>query len=482
MDYSKTIFNNTVSDSDQRAAEKSKKDFIRKFTDDSEKNYNLKLVHNNVLDDLGTLNMVITDEETNLDVENPLIIGNIRMGFGHYRISMAMASCARALGYTPIWMDLNSFKETTGAKIINHQNDLYSFGSRLSSKSKVFNRVYWEPLNYEGFRQLKQNSGDQKVTELATPVFRNIDPEIPFVATHVWPSQAAIHAGFKNVVNAIPDNWQMALHLSEGAIHTVQTPYAYFGYKTLRGMDKKNILKPMYKDSIKEVGHYIDHELVVNLDADCDKRIERAENNKPLRYLITVGGAGSQAELFREIIKDLLRKQAENKAAIFINVGDHKNVMDELIKDIPQLKDAVMHINDYEGAKAFAEDAYDNDVNKVHMFYDEDIFAAVYTTNLLMRCSDVLVTKPSELAFYPIPKLFIHRIGGHEKWGAIHSAEIGDGTYECETIAETLSMIDLFTKEPEHISMMCNYIKRNNSIGMYNGAYKAVELAAKNNK
>jgi len=482
MDYSKTIFKNEISSSDYNAALKAKKNFIKKFGNDSEKNYNLKLEHNNVLDDLGTLNMIITDEKTDINVDKPVIIGNIRMGFGHYRISMAMASCATALGYTPIWMDLNSFSETTGAKIINHQNDLYSFGSRMSSKSKAFNKLYWEPLNYDGFRQLKQNVNDQKVTELATSVFKNIDPSTPFVATHVWPSQAAIHSGFTNVVNAIPDNWQMALHLSEGAIHTVQTPNAYFGYKTLRGMDKKNILKPMYKDSIYEVGHYIDHELVVNLDQDCDKRIERVNNNKPLRYLITVGGAGSQEELFREIIVDLLKKQAENRAVIFINVGDHKKVMDKLIEDIPQLKEATMHISNYEESKKFAKEAYSNDVDGTHIFYDEDIFSAVYTTNLLMRASDILMTKPSELAFYPIPKLFIHRIGGHEKWGAIHSASIGDGTYECETIEETLSMINLFNREPEHLTMLCNNIKRNNSIGMYNGAYKVIELAVKNSK
>ena len=42
-------------------------------------------------------------------------------------------------------------------------------------------------------------------------------------------AQAALHAGMKYVVNAIPDNWQMALHLAEGSIHTVQTHYAYQG-------------------------------------------------------------------------------------------------------------------------------------------------------------------------------------------------------------------------------------------------------------
>ena len=31
-------------------------------------------------------------------IEKPVVVGNIRMGFGHYRISMAMASAAAALG------------------------------------------------------------------------------------------------------------------------------------------------------------------------------------------------------------------------------------------------------------------------------------------------------------------------------------------------------------------------------------------------
>ena len=72
-----------------------------------------------------------------------VVISNIRMGFGHYRISMAMASAAKALGYNPLWFDLHSFKDTTCGKVIRHQNDLYSLGSRLSQKSKLFN-IFWE--------------------------------------------------------------------------------------------------------------------------------------------------------------------------------------------------------------------------------------------------------------------------------------------------------------------------------------------------
>ena len=59
-----------------------------------------------------------------------------------------------------------------------------------------------------------------------TPIFHDLPRNIPLVATHVWPAQAAVHAGMQRVVNAIPDNWQMGLHLAEGAVHTVQTPSA----------------------------------------------------------------------------------------------------------------------------------------------------------------------------------------------------------------------------------------------------------------
>jgi hypothetical protein len=103
----------------------------------------------------------------------------------------------------------------------------------------------WDPLNSEGFRKLSYNVSDEKVTELMVPVYRDIPRDTPLIAAHVWPAQAAVHAGMTHVVNAVPDNWPMALHLAEGAIHTVQTPSAYLGYRTLRGMRKGEVLSPM---------------------------------------------------------------------------------------------------------------------------------------------------------------------------------------------------------------------------------------------
>jgi hypothetical protein len=140
---------------------------------------------------------------------------------------------------------------------------------------------------------------------------------------------------------------------------------------------------------------------------------------------------------------------------------------------------SIEHFDDWEDTKDFSEktlhEAYE--VTGIHGFWHKNIFEAVYCTNLLMRSADVLVTKPSELAFYPVPKLFIRRVGKHEMWGAIHSAEIGDGTLECRDIPHTLQMVDLFLNDDLILSDMCKNIMTNKSIGIYDGAYKAVELA-----
>ncbi len=485
------IFKNEISNATFRKAEKTKKKFIKKFGDDRNVEYHLALKDNEVLTGPFDCRTIVTNPQASTDTfkenmpEKPVIIGNIRMGFGHYRISMAMASAAKALGYTPLWLDLNSFPETTCTKIISYQNDLYSLGSRLSQKSKLFNKIVWEPTNYEGFKKLSYNAGDQLTTELMTPLFREIPKDTPFIATHVWPSQAAVHAGLTNVVNAIPDNWPMALHLSEGAIHTVQTYNTYWGYRTLHGFDGNSILKPMEDKDIVFTGHYIDHELVENIENDCENRIRRVKDGLPVRFLFTIGGAGAQGEFFASIIKTLLPYVKENKACIYLNCGDYENVWNMLKDKIPEFADGSVpvttHFNDWSAELDFANKAIeglDSDAGSgIHAFCNKDIFGAVYITNLLMRASDILITKPSELAFYPVPKLFIRRIGGHEMWGAIHSAELGDGTQECESPEFACNIVNLIMKNPSLIEGMCNCIIAEKKKGTYDGAYKAVKIA-----
>lgn len=491
-DRSKSVFGNQISPGDYKKAVRSKNKYIRKFGDDSKADYPVRIEKNKYIgDQLGVNNVLVGDLSKNAhyqasdnmpelewDEEKGLIVGNIRMGFGHYRISMAIASAAHSMGYTPYWMDLNSYGETTCTKVIGAQNDLYSLGSRLS-KNPIFNKLVWEPMNYEGFRAISYNSSDQKNAELMAPVYRNVPKDIPVVGTHVWPAQAALHAGMKYVVNAVPDNWPMALHFAEGALHTVQCHNAYMGYSILNGMNKDKICKPMPEGSLFYTGHYIDHELVSGIENDCGARKKRKADGKPMRFLLTIGGAGAQKEIFASIIEYLLPHIKNGRAAVFVNVGDYRSVWDELLKEIPGMAEiSTAHMDDWKDTESFAEGCMDPDaeITGIHGFWHKNIFEAVYCTNLLMRGSDVLVTKPSELAFYPVPKLFIKRVGKHEMWGAIHSAEIGDGTLECRDIPHTLQMIDMFMNT-RLLEDMCDNIVLNKASGIYNGAYKVVSLA-----
>lgn len=473
-DKSGVIFGNRIDSATLKKAERKKQKYIEKYGDDSEKEYFYAAEDVPALSNIGIKKLVLSDVPTELG-GNPLIVGNIRMGFGHYRISIAMASCAKALGYTPYWLDLAGM-EATGSKMIREQNDMYSLASRISQKSKLFNRFVWEPLNKEGFRKITYNAADQKNAELLTPLLKALPKDVPYIATHVWPSQAAIHAGMTHVINAIPDNWPMALHLSEGAIHTVQTPFAYLGYKMLHGFSKDN-LKGIPEKDIRMVGRYVDHELLVNLDEDNDLRIQRAEKGAPMRFLMTVGGAGAGFAQFKAMLKHLIPYVKEGKAAVFLNFGDHKNVYEKieaLLSDVPVHE----FLDDYDGLTEYVKELRSREAEGVTIICDSDIFKAVYATNLLMPESDVLITKPSELAYYPIPKMFMKHIGGHEVYGAICSQEAGDGTFECETDAAANDMIDRFLADKELFIHICRRINEMKQNGDYNGAYECVRLAA----
>lgn len=474
MDRTSVIFGNPIDAKTIRQAEKSKAKYIKKFGDDTKRDYHLSAQPIEALGQLGVQNLVLGDEPLKLG-EKPLVVGNIRMGFGHYRIAIAMASCARALGYTPYWMDLASF-DATGSAMIRAQNDLYSLGSRISQKSRLFNHFVWEPMNCEGFRALTYNAKDQKNSELLAPLYADLPADVPFIGTHVWTAQGAVHAGMTHVVNAIPDNWPMAMHLSEGAIHAVQTPFAWSGYKELYGFSKKP-LSGMPASDLKLTGCYVDHELLVHLKEDNDARRQRMKDKAPLRILMTVGGAGAGFSMFLAMVEHLLPYVQAEQVALFINFGDHKDVYEQMIKKLPGLS-CKTYFNEYGSFGKAVRTFADGEVHGVHAICHENIFEAVYATNLLMPVCDLLVTKPSELVFYPMPKLFMRHIGGHEVYGAIHGREFGDATRECSSVKSVCRMLTRLIEDREIIANMCDRIDALQADGYYNGAYECVRLAA----
>ena len=99
-----------------------------------------------------------------------------------------------------------------------------------------------------------------------------------------------------------------------------------------------------------------------------------------------------------------------------------------------------------------------------------------------MPVTDLLITKPSELAYYPIPKLFMKHIGGHEVYGAINGRENGDATPEYPTKKSICETLDRLISDKEIIPHLCDRIDELKKQGHYDGAYECVKLAVAGRK
>lgn len=478
-----TLFGNPVSVARQRKALKMLRKNARKYRYDEQAFYPLFVEDNGgcgirvIGPFLGVKNVVSAAALEKIDAEKGVVIGTIRMGYGHYRIAMALASAAHAVGLTPYWFDLLGFK-SPGAKMIADLDYWYSFGSRLSQKSKLFNRFVWDPLMGKAYKRVEKNYPIMAACRLFSDVYKDLPPDMPFLGTHPWTALGALHAGMRNVINIIPDNCPLGFHLAEGALHTVQSPSAYVGFRTLKDMGEKGETpQGVPASDIAMVGHYVDHELVANAEADCEARLVRMRNGEPRRLLLSVGGAGAQQELFVTLVQHLLPQIQEDKAALLLNFGDHKKVWDLLRKRVMGFEALAEKHFDWADAAHFAKTAMTEPIRGLHVFLNDDLFAAVYTTNLLMRSSDILMTKPSELAFYPIPTMLLQRVGGHEAWGAIRASELGYGTIECTTVPLTLQTLDMLIHEPDLLALYCQQIPRLKTQGIYDGARRVLELA-----
>ena len=490
------VYGNEIKKSHSEKAIKWQNMFVRKFNYDPDEEYVLSLEENPYLGPIfGLKNIVRNDQGETIKNENAVICSTIRMGYGHYRIAMAGASCARAMGFSPFWLDLLSIPGIT-TDVINRCNHNYSFFSRLSQRSSFFNKYIWETvttgeptlpglswfLNYYipcwPWRFLKTNVKDYQMSELFRNLHQALPADMPILTAHMWNCMGAVAGGMTNVVDMMFDNWPMAFQLTEGAKHGVQSPSGYYGFRTMRGFDENNrILNPVPSDALFYTGHHVDHELVENIEADCAARLQRMADNQPRRFLLTMGGAGAQRELFKAIIEHCVPLLQQNRMALFVNLGDHKANWDWLQAELAHQKAHIQTHFTWDDTQEFADAIRNGLASGLHVFLHDNIFHAVYATNYLMRVVDVMITKPSELAFYPVPKIFNERVGGHEMWCAIRGAELGDGTIEARSIPQMLQAIDLLILECDLLEMFCGCIIKNKSIGVYDGAYKCVELA-----
>jgi hypothetical protein len=491
-----SLYGNTITPDQDRKALAWQKMFIDKFGYDKDEQYQLSVHDNPQLGDVLGIRDIRRDTAGDpIDRETGVVISTIRMGFGHYRIAMAGASAARAMGYTPLWLDLLAIPGIT-QDAINWWNTNYSKYSRVSQRHATFDKYVWESvtsgdktlpglnwlLNNQAigwpWRFLKANARDYRKSELFANLHRAMPSDMPILTAHMWNCMGAVAGGMTNVVDMMFDNWPMAFQLTEGATHAVQSPSGYYGFRIMNQFDEEDrILNPTPADAIHYVGHHVDHELVENIEVDCEARLARMRNGEPRRLILTMGGAGAQRELFKAIIDHCRPMIQRDELTLFVNLGDHADNWEWLRTELGPAAASVQLHRTWDEAKAFADGIREGQAHGLHVFVFDNTFHGVYTTNYLMRVSDVLVTKPSELAFYPIPKIFNARVGAHEAWGAIRAAELGDGTIETRSIPRTLQAIDLITQETDLLEMFCDCIVKNKRIGIYDGAYKCVALA-----
>lgn len=485
-----TLYGNSIPEKIITAAERKFRHYAKKNKFDPESSPRLESYGMNYgFDDFGIMSVrgstspLDAPDKPAFDAEKGVILGTIRMGFGHCRMAIALASAAHSMGYVPYWFDLMSFPETAASKTIKQLEDLYNLGSRISQRSKWFDRHIWEYITNDQAQRLTLSIGDDRLSKLFTPLYRDLPKDMPFFSTHPWTGHAAVRAGMTDIVTIVPDNFPIGFHVIEGSLHVVQSPSAYMGYRTFHSMGKGTFIDhSMPPEDIRMVGHYVDHEIVTGIEADCDARLKRFHDGETRRFLLTMGGAGAQVLRFADIARTCKGAIQDGKVSLLINMGDHKGRWADL--EAMFLADGIswtMH-TDWAETRAFVEEASHGPVKGVHVFLHSEFYCAVYSTNLLMRISDVMITKPSELSFYPVPKLFIQRVGRHEAWGAIRGAEIGDGTIETSSISGLHRTLKLLIEDKDLPSLYCTQIVRNHRDGIYDGAYNSIKLAMERKK
>jgi len=394
------------------------------------------------------------------------VVGTIRMGFGHHRIAYATASWGVASGRTTYFHDLLNI-DSPEATLIREMDKLYSKGSRMATELGPTVEKLWGSLTKSGDENALRVS--YQLAEHLRPILAGLPLETPIIATHCFVGLAAVALGFQNVINLVIDNHAQWFIVVPGAYNLVQGPSNYH-----------NLLRMgVPADRLRLAGAWIPKDMVDAIDDDTAWRIARAKARKPRRLLIPVGGAGAQKTFVTSFVAALKDDVRSGKVELMLNAGDHEHMRVAFVAALQSIGQEYDVVDTMDGVRAFA-DARRKGTKapaKVTLFAFKDYFPAVATTDVLSRVADVLCCKPSELAFYPVPKLMIRRVGDHEAYSALRASELGDGTLELREVAEAMAYVAQMHAGPDLLTMMNTCIANNKSIGLYDGCKQAVALA-----
>jgi hypothetical protein len=394
------------------------------------------------------------------------------MGFGHHRIAYSAASWAveAVKGERDVYFHDLLAIESPEAQMIIDGDKMYSKGSRLASELGGVVESLWGSMTKAG------DEDSLRVTyqtgEYLRPIIDGLDRNSPIIASHSLVAAAAVAAGFKNVINLTIDNHPQWFTVVPGALNLVQGPSNYHSFLKM-GISPKQM---------KLAGHWCPADLVKDVPNACKRRIARVKGQKAIRLLIPVGGAGAQKSYVCELIRQVAELVKEGKVQLFLNAGDHEHMKTAFMEVLDEKKLDFDMVKDFQGLQKFKNDLLNDPVNSepkkaVTLFAYDEYFSAVATTDILCNVADVLTCKPSEMAFYCIPKLMIRRVGDHEQYSAYRASEIGDGTLEAREVEDAMDYIKCMLKTPDFLIEMNRSVEKNQSDGIYDGCKKAVQLA-----
>lgn len=150
----------------------------------------------------------------------------------------------------------------------------------------------------------------------------------------------------------------------------------------------------------------------VTLERELGPRLCGIEAARPLTLTFSVGGAGAQKNLARDIMNSLRKKILLRQIRLNLEAGTRKDVAREFLRHAKKLGlkksiDSYLHIHYYEDRPTY--------------------FRAFAKT---LRTTDILWTKPSELSFYTglgLPIIIAPPIGSQEEFNRIWLLTVNGG-------------------------------------------------------
>ena len=401
-------------------------------------------------------------------IEDGILVGTVRMGYGHHRMAYSVYTWAVHQKQKAYLHDILAFdiKESHAIKEID---GFYSQMSRSSSEMGGIIEWLWGQLMSQGNISSLQFSVE--LAERYKNLLGGLSPEMPYISTYPLNGQIAVESGFKKVIHLIPDNFPQYYLLAPGAINLVQSPASYM----------KFIEMGVPKESLAVAGHWVSQKIASNSILDSENRINRDDKKLKRRFLLSIGGAGAQKSYTLNLLSKIKSKLISEKFYLWINTGDHEILYRDLKEKANELGIPYTTIEDWNIFQAFCKERtlnnFDEPATLSLVFFNfKNYYHAFSATDELISISDVLITKPSELAFFPIPKIFIRRVGDHEAASAFRSMELGEGTMECREPEHAIEMLELFLEKSGIFIRMNECIIRNAREGVYDGSKNAISM------